>query len=80
MQTLFHKLSMCLTARQYVPDEKCEPRNSDELFELVDNCEYVSVTETNTGIDSNSLTCIQWNVRGLISKQDELSKFLFECG
>ena len=71
---------MCLTTRQYVPDEKCESSNSDELFELVDKCEYVSVTETNDGIDHNSLACIQWNARGLISKQELLSKFLLECG
>ena len=80
MHTLLHKVQMCLTTRQYVPDEKSEPRNSDELFELVDTCEYVGVDETNTGIDSNSLACIQWNIRGLISKQCELSKFLLECG
>ena len=70
---------MCLTTRQYVPDEKCESNNSDELFELVDKCEYVSVTETKDGIDHNSLACIQWNARGLISKQELLSKFLLEC-
>ena len=71
---------MCLTPRLYIPNETNKINTLDCLSEYSDNCDYVSVEETKEGIEHSSLACIQWNVRGLISKQSDISKFLQICG
>ena len=71
---------MCLTPRLYIPNETNNIDTLDCLAEYSDNCDYVSVEETKEGIEYSSLACIQWNVRGLISKQSDISKFLQTCG
>ena len=71
---------MCLTSRHYVPDSQELFTENDSVTDLVDDCDYIDVSETVNTIEDSSLACIQWNVRGLVGKQLEISKFLHECG
>ena len=71
---------MCLTPRHHVPDSQELFTDIDSITDLVDNCDYVDITDTVNTIENSSLACIQWNVRGLVGKQLEISKFLHECG
>ena len=48
------------------------------LSDDIPECDYLSIEDTHDiGITSDDFICLQWNIRGLISKQSELSKFLF---
>ena len=48
------------------------------LSDGIPDYDYLSIDDTkDIGITSEDLTCLQWNIRGLISKQSELSSFLF---
>ena len=67
---------MCLTPRHYVPDSQELLTDDNSVTDLVDDCDYIDVSETVNTIGDSSFACIQWNVRGLVGKQLEISKFL----
>ena len=69
---------MCLTPR--IDENVSESGNTLDLRYPVDNCNYCDIDETkNLQLDNSDLVCVQWNTRGLIGKQGELSNFLFNC-
>ena len=55
------------------------PNDDMGLSEDILECDYLSIEDTqDIGITSDDLICLQWNIRGFISKQTDVSKFLFE--
>ena len=69
---------MCLSPR--IEESLSDSENTLDLGYPIDNCDYYDLEDTTKLlIDNSDLVCVQWNTRGLISKQAELSNFLFDC-
>ena len=73
---------MCLQncCKSKVEDLKYDPLDSTCFeFDLSDFCNYIEVADTKSlEIEDTDLTVLQLNIRGLLGKQKELSKLLFE--
>ena len=66
---------MCLKPRiESLPEEVC--LNTDPLE---DHCNYMDINDTSeSDTTKKDLTCLQWDIRGLISEQADISNFLFD--
>ena len=73
---------MCLENcyKSKVEDLKYDPLDSSCFgFELSDSCDYIDTVDTQSlEVEPTDLTVLHLNIRGLLGKQKELSKFLFE--
>ena len=49
---------MCLTARHYVPDSQELFTDNDSVTDLVDDSDYIDVSETVNTIRDSSLACL----------------------
>ena len=69
---------MCLSPR--IEENLSDSENTLDLGYPIDNCDYCDLEDTKKlQIDNSDLVCVQWNTRGLIGKQADLSNFLFDC-
>ena len=56
-----------------------DPLDTDVFEKFADTCDYLDIESTeNIGVDINDLAIMQLNSRGLISKQSELSRLLYD--
>ena len=73
---------MCLEncANSKIQDLKYDPLDTNCTgFELCDTCNYIDIVDTSDiDVDITDLVIVQLNVRGLLSKQKDLSKLLLK--
>ena len=73
---------MCLEncANSKIQDLRYDPLDTNCIgFEMSDICDYIDVADTpDIKVDQTDLLIVQLNIRGLLSKQKDLSKLLFE--
>ena len=71
---------MCLEncANSKIQDLKYDPLDTNCIgFELTDTCDYIDIVDTlDIDVNITDLVIVQLNVRGLISKQKDLSRLL----
>ena len=69
---------MCLSTRI----EECliDSENTLDLGYPHDNCDYCDISDTSDlNLTDSDLVCVQWNIRGILGKQGDVSNFLFDC-
>ena len=62
--------------------EECsiDSENTLDIGYPHDNCDYCDISETsNLNLTDSDLVCVQWNIRGILGKQGDVSNFLFDC-
>ena len=72
---------MCLKNTKHSRESNIpyNPLDTSCLIDFKDNCDYIELEESkNIKIQPQDLTILQMNICGLISKQSELSKMMFD--
>ena len=55
--------------------DQCQKMDlTNNNYDYIDSCDYIDLDKTHDEITANDLNLIQWNIRGLISKQNTLVK------
>ena len=75
---------MCLTPYRNIPHDQLNQKSIDltdiGLENICDTCDYIKLEDVSTlNVTERDLLFLQLNIRGLISKQSDISKLIQNC-